>query len=247
MPGLLLSTGVPPVGCGDAAAVILDQRLAALAATVAAADPGGQAAPVTPAAAVNPADTTGPAGASAATTPPTADASPGSSRPNSSSRGSLGLVAAIAATPAEQEPTGSGLEQPCQPFSPNSSSAEPAVSAAEGGFISTVHSTGPLLAVQCGPNSVLRLTFDELLQLSGAGLLPPRVADVADAAAEAAAVSTVTGAAAGGSGQHSTPSQVRGGRLRLSKAENRQYLVQHVGICTCCCCIRPVICVCWCC
>jgi len=209
MPGLLFCTGVPPVGCGDTATVILDQRLAALAGTVAAADPGGQAAPRTPAAALNPAST-GLAGASAATAPPTAaDVLPSSSRPYSSSRGSLGLVAAIAATPVEQQPTRSGPEQPCQPVSPNSSSAARADSAAEGGFTSTIHSTSPLLAVQCGPNSVLRVTFDELLQLSGTGLLPPRVADVADAPAEAPAVSTVTGAAAGGSGQHSTPSQVR--------------------------------------
>lgn len=54
----------------------------------------------------------------------------------------------------------------------------------------------PMLAVQCGPGAVLQLSFEELQALAGA----TRVADVADAPAEAVGLSTLTGAAAQGSG-----------------------------------------------
>jgi hypothetical protein len=48
-----------------------------------------------------------------------------------------------------------------------------------------------LLAVQCGPGAVLQLSFEELLALSAGA----DVADIADAPAEAAGLSTLTGAA----------------------------------------------------
>ena len=48
-----------------------------------------------------------------------------------------------------------------------------------------------LLAVQCGPGAVLQLSFEELLAVSGGAA----VADVADAPAESAGLSTLTGAA----------------------------------------------------
>lgn len=79
-----------------------------------------------------------------------------------------------------------------------------------------------LLAVQCGSAAVLRLSFDQLLQLAGGA----QVADVADAPAEAAAaVSTVTGTAAA-----VAPGQVTQGPVSTVSRMHGMALYLHIWL-----------------
>jgi hypothetical protein len=127
-----------------------------------------------------------------------ASSSAESSTPRSTGRGSVGIVAAMAAMSVQHSPT--DISQPAAPTFTDATTLGAAHSCSDDtpGGPGASSTGGPaLLAVQCGAGAVLRLSFGQLLQLSGGA----DIADVADAPAEAAAaVSTLTGAARASSG-----------------------------------------------
>jgi hypothetical protein len=107
----------------------------------------------------------------------------------------------------------------------SSSSASPPARAS--GSSSSSTGATSLLAVQCGPGAVLQLSFQELRQLCGQ---QSDVADVADAPAEAAGVSTMTGVAAAAAGGTQAGTQGHGTVRSFIWAALQQstYVVLHV-------------------
>jgi hypothetical protein len=138
--------------------------------------------------------------------------------PAMSGRG-FGVVAAAAvaddAAAAIEPPTQQGQPPQQQPAEDTQAPAYQAASRSASPPANTScgsnNDDASLLAVQCGPGVVLQLSFQELQQLCGQ---QSDLADVADAPAEAAGVSTRTGVAAaaaggmqGGARGHSTVSR----------------------------------------
>lgn len=202
---VLWLAGVPPVGFGGRMRVIIDKRLQAVIAEP--AQPAASAA----AAATGAHPDHDPAKATSLDSTSAASSSSKGSAPRSTGRGSVGVVAAMAAmsvqdspeidtswpaaaTPTDAQPL--GASHSCSNHTPGGQGANSTNSADSSSASDT---GGPaLLAVQCGAGAVLRLSFAQLLQLSGGA----DVADVADAPAEAAAaVSTLTGSSTGPSPQ----------------------------------------------
>lgn len=187
---LLSCAGVPPIGLGDRLRVIVDKRLAAATA--------GLSAQHQPQSGMVAAAAAGPSSPCVADQPPAACAREvASSVPSCSGRGSVVVAAAaVSQAPVQDTPAESGKPPAARSslFSINStSSTAPSANKPSDPDSSSSLEGAALLAVQCGPSAVLRLSFSQLLQLSGSAA----VADVADAPAEAAAaVSTLTGAAA---------------------------------------------------
>lgn len=107
-------------------------------------------------------------------------------------------AAAVTQTPVQDTPAQSVNPPAAQSADVNVTSTSSTVPAANNMSDldrSSSQENAALLVVQCGPSAVVRLSFSQLLQLSGGAA----VADVADAPAEAAAaVSTLTGTAAAG-------------------------------------------------
>lgn len=182
---------MPPIGLGDQLHVIVDKRLAAATAGLSAQH---QPQPGTVVAAA----ATGPSSPRVAEQPPAACAREvASSAPSCSGRGSVVVAAAaVSQAPVQDAPAESGKPSAAGSSlfgTDSASSTAPSANKQSDPDSSSSLEGAALLAVQCGPSAVLRLSFSQLLQLSGGAA----VADVADAPAEAAAaVSTLTGAAA---------------------------------------------------
>jgi hypothetical protein len=186
---MLRLSGVPPVGFGGRLRVIIDKRLQAVTADSAQPQAPAPAAATSAPAYHNPATATSSLDHRAA-----ASSRPESSTPSSTGRSSVATVAAMAAVSVQNRPT--DTSQPAAATVTDATTLAAAHSCGDNtpGGPSASSSTGEhaLLAVQCGATAVLRLSFGQLLQLSGGA----DIADVADAPAEAAApVSTLTGAA----------------------------------------------------
>jgi hypothetical protein len=122
-------------------------------------------------------------------------------------------AAAVAQTPVQDTPAQSVNPPAAQSADVNVTSTSSTVPAANSNSnldSSSRSEEDALLVVQCGPSAVVRLSFSQLLQLSGGAA----VADVADAPAEAAAaVSTFTGTAAAGAATNNlqAPVRIKGG------------------------------------
>jgi hypothetical protein len=201
------SAGVPPVGLGSSMRVLIDRRLAAPAApgtaTLPAAATGSNLAPPEPHCSISSPDTAAQPAAAAAAAATLAEAgasAQGTSSPAATSKlisitGSLGVVAAAAPSNPVSGDAAAAMQQPAfGSVDHTSSSRAPGLF---GSHPTSSSSTAPqTFVVQCGPQAVLRLSFDLVLQLVAQ---QATVADVADTPSDnATAVSTLTGIPAGG-------------------------------------------------